>query len=472
MREPRTDERSILIIFGSDMADEKTVRAYFEVQVNDDQCKYSRYVCDSRAIPHETDGLKPVQRRILWTMWNSGAKTSFTKTVKVAGLVMGYHPHGDRSIQDALSAMAQGFAFANNYPLIAGEGTFGDVLDPSAVASPRYTEVRLAEFARDCGLFEGLEDLDYIPNYDETDREPVYFVPKVPLVLCNSTQGIATGFRCLIPSFRLSDVCNAIVSFMKKGKVPKLTPWVKGFGGKIEYAKNESGALVFSTSFGLTTGKDGVFITSAPQGWNRERVIGLLEKLLENKTPWLNGYTDHSSEVFKVELHLKRGIKPIPENLPGLMDVRTNETCAYNMITTDGRLAELMPEEVIRRFVAFRRRHLVKRFKRLGLIEKDKVDRNNELIRFIKEGWNKKVIDIKGKAELEKKLTAAKFRYAEWLSSMPIYRLTLEEVRKCKDLIAESKKQMAVYGQLVKSETKLTEFMADELDGLKAKWDQ
>jgi DNA gyrase subunit A len=142
------------------------------------------------------------------------------------------------------------------------------------------------------------------------------------------------------------------------------------------------------------------------------------------------------------------------------------------MITTDGRLAELMPEEVIRRFVAFRRRHLVKRFKRLGLIEKDKVDRNNELIRFIKEGWNKKVIDIKGKAELEKKLTAAKFRYAEWLSSMPIYRLTLEEVRKCKDLIAESKKQMAVYGQLVKSETKLTEFMADELDGLKAKWDQ
>ena len=101
----------------------------FADQINDDQKKYSRYVCDSRAIPNSVDGMKPVQRRILWTMWNSVAKNLFTKTVKVAGLTMGYHPHGDASIQDALSAMAQDFTFANNYPFVKGEGTFGDVLD-------------------------------------------------------------------------------------------------------------------------------------------------------------------------------------------------------------------------------------------------------------------------------------------------------------------------------------------------------
>jgi DNA gyrase subunit A len=82
-------------------------KVLFEDQVNDDQRKYSRYVCDSRAIPHEIDGLKPVQRRILWAMWNSDARNRHTKTVKVAGLAMGYHPHGDKSIQDALSTVVR-----------------------------------------------------------------------------------------------------------------------------------------------------------------------------------------------------------------------------------------------------------------------------------------------------------------------------------------------------------------------------
>ena len=165
----------------------------FEDQVHDDQRKYSRYVCDSRAIPHEIDGLKPVQRRILWAMWNSDARNRYTKTVKVAGLAMGYHPHGDKSIQDALSAMAQNFTFANNVPLVSGEGTFGDVLDPNAIASPRYTEVKLSDFVKDLGFFESLPDIDYIRNYDETEDEPIFFVGKVPIVLLNHIQGIATG---------------------------------------------------------------------------------------------------------------------------------------------------------------------------------------------------------------------------------------------------------------------------------------
>jgi DNA gyrase subunit A len=157
--------------------------------------------------------------------------------------------------------------------------------------------------------------------------------------------------------------------------------------------------------------------------------------------------------------------------MKGLMDVQTHETCAYNMITSEGRLEEILPEEVIRRFVAFRKRHLIRRFKRLALIEKDKIERNSELIRFIKEGWNKKVIDIKSKADLEGKLKKADFRYFEWLASMPIYRLTLEEVRKCKELIEESKKMMAKYDGLVKSDAKLTDFMVEELEDLKKRWD-
>jgi len=157
----------------------------FSEQINLDQKRYSRYVCDSRAIPNEIDGLKPVQRRILWTMWNSVAKNDFTKTVKVAGLVMGFHPHGDASIQDAISAMVQDFPFSNNYPVIAGEGTFGDVLDPKAIASPRYTEVRLSDFCKDLGYFDSLPDIQYAKNYDEIEDEPIFFFPKIPAVLLN-----------------------------------------------------------------------------------------------------------------------------------------------------------------------------------------------------------------------------------------------------------------------------------------------
>jgi DNA gyrase subunit A len=209
----------------------------FEDQVNDDQRKYSRYVCDSRAIPHEIDGLKPVQRRILWSMWNSDARNRYTKTVKVAGLAMGYHPHGDRSIQDALSAMAQDFTFANNIPLVSGEGTFGDVLDPAAIASPRYTEVKLSDFVKDLGFFESLPDIDYVKNYDETEEEPIHLVGKVPIVLLNNIQGIATGFRCFIPGHKLGDIIESQISYLKTSKTKKIKPWYKEYGGEVRLSK-------------------------------------------------------------------------------------------------------------------------------------------------------------------------------------------------------------------------------------------
>ena len=182
----------------------------FAEQVDSDQLKYSRYVCDSRAIPNAIDGLKPVQRRILWTMLQSKAKDHFTKTTKVAGMVMAYHPHGNASIEDAIASMVQGHVFANNYPLLEGEGTFGDALDPKAIASARYTEVRLSSFAHDIGLFEELPDISFLPNYDETEKEPVYFCPKLPLILLNPTLGIATGFRCNFPGRKINDVANRL----------------------------------------------------------------------------------------------------------------------------------------------------------------------------------------------------------------------------------------------------------------------
>ncbi len=443
----------------------------FEDQVHDDQRKYSRYVCDSRAIPHEIDGLKPVQRRILWAMWNSDARNRHTKTVKVAGLAMGYHPHGDRSIQDALSQMAQDFTFANNFPLVSGEGTFGDVLDPSAIASPRYTEVKLSDFAKDLGFFESLPDIDYVKNYDETEDEPIHFVGKVPVVLLNNIQGIATGFRCFIPGHKLSDIIDSQVQYLKTNKPKKVSPWYKDFGGQIKMSQNDNGSMVMSTTFGFRREDGKLYLSDAPMNWNREKVILFLDDLLEKKDNWLRDYVDHSSQKFKIELIPKKGEEPNDAALKELFSKENNEVLTINVITHEGKLKKRTPEEIIKNFCDFRKIHLIRRFKRLAGLEKEKVERNSELIRFIKEKWNEKVTGIKSKKEFEEKLKASKFNYFEWLSTIPVYRMTLEEVKKCEEAIEEAKGKLKEYTDLTKDDKKLTSFMLDELAELKTKWD-
>ncbi|EQA34993.1 DNA gyrase/topoisomerase IV, A subunit [Leptospira inadai serovar Lyme str. 10] len=444
----------------------------FEDQVNDDQRKYSRYVCDSRAIPHEIDGLKPVQRRILWAMWNSDARNRFTKTVKVAGLAMGYHPHGDRSIQDALSQMAQDFTFANNFPLVAGEGTFGDVLDPSAIASPRYTEVKLSDFVKDLGFFESLPDIDYVKNYDETEDEPIHFVGKVPVVLLNNIQGIATGFRCFIPGHKLSHVINSQISYLKTKKPIPLKPWYKDYKGEVKMAKTEAGNTTISTTFNFTWEGDTLYLTDSPMNWNREKVINLLDDILEKKDTWLKDYVDYSSQKFRIELIYKKGEKPTQKQIFEVFSKEDTQTLANNVITFDGRLKNFGPEEIIKRFCDFRKTHLIRRFKRLSGLEEEKIERNSELIRFIKEKWNEKVIGIKSKKDFEDKLQKAKFKYYEWLASIPVYRMTIDEVRKCEEAIVEAKTALSRYQSLVKEDKKLTEFMIGELTELKDKWDK
>lgn len=444
----------------------------FEDQVNDDQRKYSRYVCDSRAIPHEIDGLKPVQRRILWAMWNSDARNRYTKTVKVAGLAMGYHPHGDKSIQDALSQMAQDFTFANNIPLVSGEGTFGDVLDPSAIASPRYTEVKLSDFVKDLGFFESLPDIDYVKNYDETEDEPIHFVGKVPIVLLNNIQGIATGFRCFIPGHRLADIVKSQINYLKSKKPLSLKPWYKDFNGEVKMAETETGNITMSTTFAFKWEGDTLYLTDSPMNWNREKVISLLDDILERKDSWLKDYVDYSSQTFRVELQYKKGEKPSQKEIMALFNKEDVQTLAMNVITYDGKLKNFKPEEIIKRFCNFRKTHLIRRFKRLSGLEEEKIERNSELIRFIKEKWNEKVIGIKSKKDFEEKLKTSKFKYFEWLSTIPVYRMTIEEVKKCEEAIVEAKTTLARYQGLVKEDKKLTEFMIIELEELQNKWDK
>lgn len=446
-------------------------RVEFSKQINEDQKRYSRYVCDSRAIPNEIDGLKPVQRRILWTMWNSVAKNTFTKTVKVAGLVMGYHPHGDASIQDAISAMTQDFTFANNYPLLEGEGTFGDVLDPKAIASPRYTEVRLHQFSKDLGLFESLADVDYFPNYDETSKEPVFMVPKIPSVLLNPISGIATGFRCNMSGHKLGNICDMTIKHLKKEAMTEIEPWYQGYLEKGEYSQKENGGFTYSTHFVLKKRDDKWFILNAPQGMNREKTMDYLDTILNDHSDILRNYTDRSSDTYQIELHARKGVQLTANKLKKIFSKVSNEPEVYNVITSEGRLVQTRPLEIIERFCAYRKIHLKRRFERLAGLEGEKIERLSELIRFIKEKWNEKVTKIKSKKDFETQLKKAKYKYFEWLSNIPVYRMTMEEVKKCEEAINEAKSQFKYFTDLYKKDKVLTDHMIQEIDDLKSKWD-
>jgi len=171
---------------------------------------YAMSVIISRAIPDVRDGLKPVHRRSLYGMWDMGNTSDkpTKKSARVVGDVMGkYHPHGDSSIYDTIVKMAQPFSY--RHMLVQGQGNFGSIDGDSAAAS-RYTEVRLFPYAE--ALLEDIdkETVDFVPNYDESLKEPTVLPAKIPNLLVNGTDGIAVGMATKMPPHNLKEVCAAV----------------------------------------------------------------------------------------------------------------------------------------------------------------------------------------------------------------------------------------------------------------------
>ena len=172
---------------------------------------YAMSVIVSRALPDVRDGLKPVQRRILWSMWDAGLKHSikFRKSANIVGGVMAhYHPHGDSSIYDAVARMAQDFSL--RYPLVQGQGNWGSV-DGDAPAAMRYTEARLSKISEEMLLDIEKETVDWIPNYDNSKTEPSFLPAKLPNLLLNGSVGIAVGMATNIPPHNLLELSDAII---------------------------------------------------------------------------------------------------------------------------------------------------------------------------------------------------------------------------------------------------------------------
>src|SRR5690554_2296949 len=201
-----------IITYTEDGTERQSLKQYTESAY----LNYSMYVILDRALPHVGDGLKPVQRRIVYAMSELGLKhpAKHKKSARTVGDVLGkYHPHGDSACYEAMVLMAQPFSY--RYPLVDGQGNWGAPDDPKSFAAMRYTESRLAAYAETLLGELGQGTVEWVPNFDGTMEEPKLLPARVPNVLMNGTTGIAVGMITDIPPHNLREVVNACIHLLK-----------------------------------------------------------------------------------------------------------------------------------------------------------------------------------------------------------------------------------------------------------------
>src|SRR4051795_2509544 len=286
---------------------------------------YSMSVIIGRALPDVRDGLKPVHRRVLYTMQEMGLQYNkkYTKCAKVVGQAMGlYHPHGDSAIYDTLVRMAQDFSL--RYPLIDGQGNFGSV-DNDPPAAMRYTECRLQRIAG--SLMEDIdkETVDFVPNYDESTVEPTVLPTRIPNLLVNGSNGIAVGMATNIPPHNLTEIVDATITLVQNPQttLKEILKIVKGpdfptggfiYGrGGIEAAyTNGRGRFMVRAKAAIENmaqGRQAIVVTEIPYQVNKSNLIKRIAELVNNKViDDISDVRDESDrDGMRIVIELKRG---------------------------------------------------------------------------------------------------------------------------------------------------------------------
>ncbi|MBV70425.1 MAG: DNA topoisomerase [Myxococcales bacterium] len=356
---------------------------------------YALSVITSRALPDVRDGLKPVQRRILYGMYKDlklRADTRFLKSARVVGEVMGkYHPHGDQSIYDAMVRMAQSFSL--RYPLVDGQGNFGSI-DGDGAAAMRYTEARLQSLAEELLAEIGEGTTLFRTTYDGQLSEPITLPAQVPNLLINGASGIAVGMATNIPPHNLSEVIDALVSMIDDPLVDSDTVCrhVRGpdfpTGGEILSSAEEL-KTIYTTGQGpvklrgtyeieVINRKKCVIIDSIPYGVNKSTLIEKIAgHIINRNVPQIVDVRDESTDDIRIVLELKRGAEPkvamayLYKNTPLQQNFHVNLTCLVPSdvpeVTAPARLSLL---EVLRHFLDFRMEVVTRRLRhQLGKLE-------------------------------------------------------------------------------------------------------
>jgi DNA gyrase subunit A len=422
--------------------------------------EYQIYTLMDRAIPYLRDGLKPSQRRILYTLWRNQSK-GLLKVSAATGLVLTLHPHGPPSIESAIVNMAQDFTFANNYPLIDKKGYFGERMEPEPAAS-RYIECKIGKVA-EILLFDDMNQVQMIPNYDEKVMEPLYLLPKLPIMLLNGSEGIGTGFSSVIPSFSHKDLVDCMISFIRTGKPKKLKPWVRNYSLEVRYEDKKR----YCFDMEITQKGDKLFITELPRGYDSKRIYRYLNKFMEKDI--IRDYIDYSVDnQIEIELVFKRGQEVDFEKVIGEISTFTSLVPNYTLISERGVKIFERPEEIVKVFTNQRLEVVKRRYELLIEDCEQKIQQNNEIIRFIKEKHYEEAPKRANRKAYVEYLKTKKFTYSDYLADMSIYRMTKDEVKKREMLVKEDSAKLKNYKKIVKSDTLVAEKLIEELQQVKA----
>jgi topoisomerase-4 subunit A len=353
---------------------------------------YALSTITGRALPDVRDGLKPVHRRVLYAMneMRLNPETAARKSAKVVGEVMGgYHPHGDQAIYDALVRLAQDFA--QRYPLVDGQGNFGNI-DGDSAAAMRYTECRLTPAAK--LLLEGIDEdaVDFKPTYDESDEEPVVLPAGFPNLLANGSAGIAVGMATSIPPHNVAELIDACRHLIEEpgATTEALMTFVPGPDfptGGICIERRESIHEAYETGRGgvrlrarwaveeLSRGGWRIVVTEIPYQVQKARLIEQLAELIENKkAPLLGDVRDESAEEIRLVLEPKaRTVEPevLMESLFRLSDLETRFPINMNVLDAVGVPRVMGLKACLQAFLDHRREVLIRRSNwRLGKINR------------------------------------------------------------------------------------------------------
>jgi DNA gyrase subunit A len=454
---------------------------------------YAMSVIVGRALPDVRDGLKPVHRRILYAMRDMGLASNkpYKKCARIVGEVLGkYHPHGDMAVYDALVRMVQDFSL--RYPLIDGQGNFGSI-DGDAPAAMRYTEARLAKIAEE--LLEDIDKdtVDFVPNFDESLKEPSILPAKVPNLLINGSSGIAVGMATNIPPHNLSEVVDATVTLidnpnaslseiMRSIKGPDFPTGglILGRRGIINAYRTGKGSIKIRAR--ATTekikGKTCIVVTELPYQVNKAKLIENIAELIKNKT--IEGISDIRDESDREGMRIVLVLKgsAVPEVVLNQLYKHTQMESTFgviNLALVDGEPKILSLQETILEFIKHRKNVVTRRTK----FELNKAEKRAHIVEGLKialEHIDNVIKLIRGSKNPEEAKSGLISNFnlseeqAQAILDMKLQRLTALEREKLDQEYSELTKRIKWLKKVLASEAEILKIIKEELIQLKEKY--
>ena len=474
---------------------------------------YSMSVIIGRALPDARDGLKPVHRRVLYTLSEMGLQHNkkYTKCAKVVGQAMGvYHPHGDSAIYDTLVRMAQPFSL--RYPLVDGQGNFGSV-DGDPPAAMRYTECRMMRIAGEMLADIEMETVDFVPNYDESTFEPTVLPTRIPNLIVNGSSGIAVGMATNIPPHNLTEVVNAAIELvnnpsagleevLKHVQGPDFPTggFLYGKSGIPQAYKTGRGRFMMRAKVAtenLTKERQAIIVTEIPYQVNKSKLIERIAELVNDKI--VNDIGDVRDESdrdgMRIVIELKRGAQP--EIVLNQLYKHTQMQESFSMIflaVLNGQPRELPLDEAIRCFINHRidvvQRRTVfllrKAREREHILEGLKIalDNLDTVIRIIRGSgsrvearenlyaWGKgtEIVITLDRVRLPHEERGLTLRQIDAILELQLYRLTQLSIDELLKELAQRRAEIAEYESILASDAKLRSVIVAELVEVREKY--